>query len=217
MEKQGHPVAGDRGGEPKKPQKIRNRWDHKYCEELAETPETQKRIKSYKPKFAGWKHHREAEGRRSQGNHLLPAPAHELTQLGDEHPQVLLWVAMGCSAPLKVGLEATSMERERLEGEARPWGRERRCPNWPKKKKESEGSDTLFALKTFKMRTTRATFHKSALAKTRMTSNPIKDTLSKVCFSSEELKIIFNCMKVSTQDLGDQTDVSWNQKMVLHW
>lgn len=56
-------------------------------------------------------------------------------------------------------------------------------------------------------------FHINALAKTRMTSNQIKDTLSKVCFSSEELKIIFNCMKVSAQDLGDQTDGPWNQKM----
>lgn len=83
-------------------------------------------------------------------------------------------------------------------------GRERCCQNQPKK--QSKGSVTLFAPKTFKIHAAGATFHMSALAKTRMTSNQIKEPLPKLCFSSDELKIIFNCVKVSAQDLRDQTD-----------
>lgn len=105
------------------------------------------------------------------------------------------------------------MDREGLEGEAQHRGRERPCQN--RLKKESEGSVTLFALKTSKIPTTRVTFHTRASVETRMTSNQIKDTLSKLCFPSEELKMIFNCMKVSTQDPGDQTDALWNKKMTL--
>lgn len=82
-------------------------------------------------------------------------------------------------------------------------------------KKRSEESVTLFAPKTFKIPATRVTFHTSTSVKTRMTSNQIKDTLSKLCFPSEELKIIFNCMKVSSQDPGDRIEALWNKMMTL--
>lgn len=63
MEKQGNPpVAGD-GGE--KDQKIWSRRDHKYSEELTETPETQKRAKPHKPKFI--------EGKKTIGNEKIGA------------------------------------------------------------------------------------------------------------------------------------------------
>lgn len=111
------------------------------------------------------------------------------------------------------GLEATGMDRERWERQGQEEDKDAVKTDWEKKAKDQL---ILFVLKTFKIHPTRATCHVSALAKTRMTQNQIKDTLSKLCFISEELKIIFNCMKVSTQDLGDQIDALWNQ-MMLHW
>ena len=187
--------AGD-GGE--KEQKIWNTRDHQYSEET----QTPNRAKPCKPKFAGGKR---TTGKQQRGaRRWIARCLGPHTNSGEEHPQVPLRATMGCSALQKAGLEATGMDRERPEGEARPRGRQKHCQTW------------LFALKTFKILTARAMLHVSALAKTRMTSNQIKDTLSKVWLSSQELKIILNCMKVSTQDLGDQMDAPWNQQTVLH-
>lgn len=70
---------------------------------------------------------------------------------------------------LKAGLEATGTDRD-TSGRGRTKGKRKTSSKLTEKKK-SERSVTLFALKTFKIHTTRATFHVSTLAKIRITSN----------------------------------------------